>query len=141
MMSIRHKFKKKKKKLVADHDGIQLAFCSHSAFSNHLKQVHLSKQINRLVNLKLQGQVFQTICDHALLSKYLCNFSLSDDLVRFIIKSRLQLLECNSLLHRYCPTSNTYHKTCRICNNPSDHIVSHRMNSSTSCIEMIGIGI
>ena len=44
-------------------------------------------------------------------------------------KSHMQLLECNSLLHKYYP--NTYSKSCKICNNPSD-TVSHIMNG---CME------
>ena len=56
---------------------------------------------------------------------YLSNHMLSDDLSRFIFKSRMQLLECNSLLHKYYP--HIYPKSCPMCNNPFE-TVSHIMN-------------
>ena len=56
---------------------------------------------------------------------YPSNYTLRDDLTRFIVKSRLQLLECNSLLHKYYPI--VYPKECPMCNNPFD-TVSHIMN-------------
>lgn len=46
-------------------------------------------------------------------------------LVRIIFKSRMQLLECNSLLYKCYP--NIYPKCCQMCNNPFD-TVSHIMN-------------
>ena len=53
------------------------------------------------------------------------NTSITDKLVKFIYKCRMQLLECNSLLHRYYPR--VYPKSCPLCRNPSD-TVSHVLN-------------
>jgi hypothetical protein len=111
--------------ITVENEDIQFVFRSHTALSTHLKQAHVTKRINRLHNLKSQGRIFRINCNHVLSTKFISNLALSDDIVKFIFKSRLQLLECNSLLHKYYP--NTYPKTCRLCNNPSD-TVSHIMN-------------
>jgi hypothetical protein len=112
--------------IVADQDeSVQFVFRSHSALATHLKNSHTKKRINRLSNLKSQGRIFKNGADQGLSSKYLSNLALNDDIIKFTLKSRLQLLECNSLLHKYYP--NVYPKKCRLCNNPYD-TVSHIMN-------------
>jgi hypothetical protein len=110
----------------AEDNDINLVFRSHTALCNHLKQSNIDKRVQRLGTLESQGRVFQSKnIDHQLSSNYLSNLAISDSLVQFIFKSRMQLLECNSLLHKYYP--NTYAKSCKLCNNPSD-TVSHIMN-------------
>ena len=49
--------------------------------------------------------------------------------VCIIVKSRLQLLECNSFLHLYYPQA--YQNACPLCNNCSD-TVSHILNGCMS---------
>ena len=111
-------------------DDINLIFKSHTALCNHLKQSNIDKRVHRLGTLESQGRVFQSKnIDHQLSSNYLSNLAISDSLVQFTLKSRMQLLECNSLLHKYYP--NTHAKSCKLCNNPSDTI-SHIMNG---CLE------
>ena len=61
----------------------------------------------------------------SLSSSHLVNFHHSDSLVKFFLKERLQLLECNSLLHTYYP--GTYAKSCSRCGFYAD-TVSHALN-------------
>ena len=53
------------------------------------------------------------------------NYHLSGSLVKFVLKARLQLLECNSLLHTYYP--GTYAKSCSRCGFYAA-TVSHALN-------------
>ena len=61
--------------------------------------------------------------DTRLSSSYLSNHKLSDDIVSFVSRGRLQLRQCNSLLHLYYDIP----KHCKLCDFPSD-TVSHILN-------------
>ena len=61
--------------------------------------------------------------------EHLKNGKLSDRLVHFIVKARLQIAETNVLLQKMYPE--TYGKWCKICRNPHDTI-SHVLNG---CME------
>ncbi|KAJ8037044.1 Retrovirus-related Pol polyprotein from type-2 retrotransposable element R2DM [Holothuria leucospilota] len=91
--------------IVAEHDSVSLVFRSHTALSKYLKQTHVTRRINRLRNLYSQGRIFRVDCNVVLSCAYLSNCTLSDELIRIIFKSRMQLLKCNSLLHKYYPNS------------------------------------
>ena len=80
---------------------------------------------------KSQGRIFRETgnsVNHALSSKCIFNSKLSDKITSFIVKGRMQLLECNSLLHTWYPQ--TYPKHCILCNNPYD-TASHVLNGCT----------
>ena len=61
--------------------------------------------------------------------EHLKNGKLSDKLVNFVVKARLQITETNVLLQKMYPQA--YTKCCRICRNPYDTI-SHVLNG---CME------
>jgi hypothetical protein len=95
---------------------------------------HDNNRVARFKTKQSQGQVINTPCiDFQLANNYLTNTTITDNLVRFIYKTRMQLLECNSLLHRYYPQ--VYQKTCPLCRNPSD-TVSHVLNGCMNFHEM-----
>ena len=76
----------------AEDDDINLVFKSHTALCNHLKQSNIDKRVHRLGTLESQGRVFQSKnIDHQLSSNYLSNLAISDSLVQFTLKSRMQL--------------------------------------------------
>ena len=84
------------------------------------------KQLCSWKEKESQGRIARVkSIDHRVSSSYLDNLKLSDNLVKFVTKARLQLLECNSLLHLYYPLS--YSKRCMRCNFHSD-TVSHVLN-------------
>ena len=64
---------------------------------------------------------------------YFTNIAITDNLVKFIYKCRMQLLACNSLLHRYYPR--VYPKSCPLCRNPHD-TVSHVLNGCMNFQDM-----
>jgi len=91
---------------------------------------HKWSRKNRFNSLKSQGRVLNSQeIDHQVSHAFMRNFNISDKISQFVVKGRLQLLECNSLLHKYYP--NTYAKKCKLCHNPFD-TVSHILNG---CME------
>lgn len=113
---------------------VSLVLRDHTAVSNHIKLTHSKNRLSRFKTKLSQGRVLNTSCmDHQLSSSYLTNTSITDNLVKFIYKCRSQLLECNSLLHRYYPR--VYQKSCPICRNPSD-TVSHILNGCMNFHDM-----
>jgi hypothetical protein len=99
----------------SDHE-VSLILRTHSAVFNHIKTQHANKRIARLKTKISQGRIINSQgIDYQLSNNYLRNIVINDNLVKFIFKTRLQLLECNSLLHRYYP--NAYPKSCNLCNN------------------------
>ena len=67
--------------------------------------------------------------NYACSMEHLKNGKLSDRLVQFIVKGRLQIAETNVLLQKMYP--DVYGKACRLCRNPHDTI-SHVLNG---CME------
>ena len=63
--------------------------------------------------------------NHRLSNQHLVNLRISDNLVKFVVKARLQLLECNTILHLYDPA--TWQKQCSRCGFRSE-TVSHIIN-------------
>lgn len=105
---------------------VSLVLRNHAAVFNHIKTKHINSRIARFKTKVSQGRVLNTPCiDLQLSNNFLHNNNITDNLVKFIYKSRLQLLECNSLLHLYYPRD--YSKSCPLCNNPFD-TVSHILN-------------
>ena len=109
-------------------DGVvQLSFTEHAAFFSSFKR-HLMQSMRNDWTLKeSQGRLARVhSINHALSMSHLTNLHLSDSLVIFVIKARLQLLECNTLLHTYFPT--TFQKQCQRCGFFTE-TVSHILNS------------
>ena len=67
--------------------------------------------------------------NHRLSAAYLNNHNITDNLRSFVARSRLQTLQCESLLALYYPKS--YTKACKICHHPSE-TVSHILNGCTT---------
>ena len=61
--------------------------------------------------------------DYKLSAAFLDNHKISDDIVSFVCRGRLQLLQCNSLMHIYYKTP----RFCKLCNHPYEN-VSHVLN-------------
>ena len=74
-----------------------------------------------------QGRVVREAreIDHRLSNAYLNNVNLRDSLISFVIRGRLQLLQCNSLMSLYYP--NECSQRCTLCNFPTE-TVSHILN-------------
>ena len=108
-------------------DGISFQFQSPNEFYDMFKSVKLSEYANKLRSLDSQGRVARQRrnVNHSLSSHVFQNIKLRDDIKCFVAKGRLQLLECESLLHTYYP--NTYSKACKLCRHPSE-TVSHILN-------------
>ena len=93
---------------------------------NHIKNQHMNNRISRFKTKLSQGRILNSPCiNYQISNTYLTNTAINDNLVKFIFKTRLQLLECNSLLHCYYPR--VYPKSCLLCNNPFD-TASHVLN-------------
>ena len=99
----------------------------HKTFYEMFKYVKLDEIANELASLKSQGRIIReaTSVDHKLSIAFINNNKLKDKIKHFEIKARLQLLECNTLLHTYHPT--LYTKRCSLCNHPND-TSSHILN-------------
>ena len=110
--------------IVASIDNeVSLVLRNHSAVFDHIKSVHIKARTLRFKTKMSQGRVLNTPCiDYHMFNCYLTNSAITDNLVKFIYKCRMQLLACNSLLHRYYPR--VYPKSCLLCWNPYD-TVSH----------------
>ena len=93
--------------------------------SQHLQSVHQEWR-----EKESQGRLARADdINHSLSSSHLTNLHLSDKIVQFVTKARLQLLECNTLLHTYYPA--VYTKTCLRCGHASEK-VSHVLNGCAS---------
>ena len=98
---------------------VAIVLRNQSTIFNHIKSQHLNNRITRFKTKISQGRILSTPCiDFQISNNYLNKTAINDNLVKFILKTRLQLLECNSLLHRYYPR--VYPKSCLLCNNPFD---------------------
>lgn len=110
-------------------DQISFRYANPKLFYADFKKMRLESIVEEFRSLTSQGRIVsQKEINHKLSASYLSNSKLSDDIKRFVVKGRLQLIECESLLHLYYP--NSYTKTCKICNHPSETI-SHIVNGCT----------
>ena len=96
------------------------------AFFKCFKQLKLASKLGEWKEKMSQGRLARAdSIDSSLSSLHLVNFHLSDSLVQSVLKGKLQLLECNSLLHTYYP--GIYAKRCSRCRFYAG-IVSHALN-------------
>ena len=101
-------------------------FENSQAFFKCFKQLKLASKLDECPKEVSQGWLARADnIDSSLSSSHLVNFHLSDSLVKFVLKARPQLLECNSLLHTYYPW--TYAKSCWRSGFYAD-TVSHALN-------------
>ena len=102
-------------------------------FYKFYKDAEITKFETKLHSMKSQGRVKRECneVDPKFTSAFLKNHKLSDDIVSFICRGRLQLLQTNSLLHIYYNVG----KSCRLCNHPFD-TASHVLNGCTRIREV-----
>ena len=111
----------------APDDGISFILESPSGFKSFYRNLNHCKQLDYWTNLHSQGRYIREAqdVDHSLSMHFLNNHNIDDKIRNFILKCRLQLLPCNSLLSLYYPDVHT--KRCSNCNHPSE-TVSHILN-------------
>ena len=101
--------------------------CEHpKAFYFAYKEHKLKQKEDDFKSLLSQGRVCREAAsdaDMCLSSSYLRNHKISDDIKSFVVRARLQILQCNSLLHTYYNIG----KDCGQCNFYSE-TVSHILN-------------
>ena len=98
-------------------------------FQNIYKNMKIKSLELKFTSLVSQGRVARETrgaVDTRFTSVLLTNTTITNDLISFVYRSRLQLLQCNSLLHTYYATG----KHCRLCNHPFE-TVSHVLNGCT----------
>ena len=109
-------------------DGeIKPVHCEHPrAFYSTYKDHKLNMFETAFKTLSSQGRIEREVTEDAdmqLSSAFLKNHKLKDDIISFVIRGRLQLLQCNSLMHTYFHTS----KACDQCDFYTE-TVSHILN-------------
>ena len=116
-------------------DDIYFRFTDPKVFYNSYKKLCLDRNVDIFKSLSSQGRIVaqNKQINHKISMCFLFNVNLSDTIKQFVLKARLQLLECESLLHTYYPHS--YSKHCKICNHPSE-TVSHILNGCTKFKDM-----
>jgi hypothetical protein len=116
--------------LVTCDEDIQAKTSDSKVAYSLCKQNQLAKYASDWRDKRYQGRVVReaTHVDHKLSNYFLSNHKLRDSLVSFIVRGRLQLLQCNSLMSLYYPLE--YTQRCSLCNHPFD-TTSHVLNGCT----------
>ena len=111
-------------------DGIVYQIESPTGFSMFYKDNKYTEFHRLLLDKEVQGRITREATDIDMTSSahVLKNHNVKDEVRSFVLKGRLQLLPCRSLLHTYYPA--TYSKVCSLCNHPTD-TVSHALNGCT----------
>ena len=106
---------------------IKPVHCEHpKAFYMTYKEHKLNMFETAFKTLSSQGRVGREVTEDAdmmLSAAFLSNHKLRDEIIAFAIRGRLQLLQCNSLMHTYFNTS----KACEQCDFYTE-TVSHILN-------------
>ena len=112
---------------MSSNDGTTCIVESPSGFKLFYKEKCQNEQLDYWTSLASQGRYIRetTDIDHSLSMHVFDNHNVEDKIRNFIMKCRLQLLPCNSLLSLYYP--NVHTKRCKNCNHPSE-TVSHILN-------------
>ena len=102
---------------------------SSKTFYDMYKTTKLNEIAKEFTSLHSQGRITREAIgvDYKLSLCFIQNKNLKDKIKQFAIKSKLQLLECNTLLHTYNQNIN---KSCSLCNHPND-TCSHILNGCT----------
>ena len=111
-------------------EEISMTFNSPNNFYTVLKQQLLQRHETQFKAKQSQGRVTREAgnVNHRLSAAYLNNHKITDNLRAFVARSRLQTLQCDSLMSLYYPTA--YNKSCKICHHPSE-TASHVLNGCT----------
>ena len=107
-------------------DDISLQFSDPKTFYVQFKEMKMTQFQEKWQSMSSQGRVAREISgctDYRSSAAFLGNHKLSDDLRSFVCRGRLQLLQCNSLLHLYYGVP----KQCKLCDFPYD-TASHLLN-------------
>ena len=109
---------------IEDYESI---FISHpKAFYPVFKNMKVSHIVKEWKEKSSQGKIRKETegnVDYKLSAAFLDNHKISDDIVSFVCRGRLQLLQCNSLMHIYYKTP----RFCKLCNHPYEN-ESHVLN-------------
>jgi hypothetical protein len=108
-------------------DDVFVSVTEAKAAYHMCKQAHLSHFISEWKLKAWQGRIVReaTEIDHKLSNSFLNNVNLKNSIISFVIRGRLQLLQCNSLMALYYPKECT--RRCSLCNHPTE-TVSHILN-------------
>ena len=94
--------------IVKADEEVEMMFENSHAFFKCFKQLKLASKLDEWKENVSQGRIARAdSIASSLSSSHLVNFHLSDSLVKFVLKARLQLLECKELfgvwfLSRHC---------------------------------------
>ena len=118
---------------IGDNYGLKIGNETIYAFQQVYQRIVKSlteKELEQWKEMESQGRLADLQhANYKCSMEHLKNGKLSDKLVQFVIKGRLQITETNVLLAKMYPDS--YGKRCKICKNPHDTI-SHVLNG---CME------
>ena len=108
-------------------DEVSVATADAKAAYSMCKQRKLAHFSSQWKEKDWQGRIVRegTDIDQKLSNAYLNNVKLRDSLVCFVVRGRLQLLQCNSLMALYYPNECT--RPCALCNHPTE-TESHVLN-------------
>ncbi len=116
------------KAVIPQDDEIEFITDNHKLVYSNLKHLAIQRDIALWKEKVNQGRLAREAIEHAdmsLSNQHLVLLGLSDRLVQFIIKGRLQLLETQGMLTIYYP--DIHNKKCPSCNFPTD-TTSHVLN-------------
>ena len=102
-------------------DDVSVSISHSKAFYIVFKNMKISKFIHGWMDKNSQGRIRKTtdgIVDHKISAAFLNNHKLSDDIISFACRGRLQLLQCNTLMHLYYKT----HKFCDLCHHRNENV-------------------
>lgn len=113
--------------VISNDEDVALMCESGKATYIVVRQTQMSKDISHWESLTNQGKILSVLhhCNMSVSYQHLNNVKLSDKLCAFVVKSRLHLLETNTMLATWYPQM--YTRRCHLCNHPND-TVSHVLN-------------
>ena len=116
------------KVVIPQDDEVEFVSNDHKLVYSNLKHTAIEKDVVLWKEKVNQGRLARETHDHAdmsLSNQHLVLLGLSDRMVQFVVKGRLQLLETQCMLNIYYPDLHT--KSCPSCHHPTD-TTSHVLN-------------
>ena len=107
-------------------DSESISISHPKAFYTVFKNKKVSQIVREWTEKSSQGRIRKETegnVDYKLSAAFLNNHKISDDIVSFVCRGRLQLLQSNSLMHIYYKTP----RNCNLCNHPHENN-SHVLN-------------
>ena len=111
---------------VSSEDSESISISHPKAFYIVFKNKKVSQIVREWTEKSSQGRIRKETegnVDYKLSAAFLNNHKISDDIVSFVCRGRLQLLQSNSLMHIYYKTP----RNCNLCNHPHENN-SHVLN-------------